>query len=83
MAAEPAYALILLGLGLDEFSMNPVSIPKVKKVLRMSRFEETRNLVEKLFQFPTASEIECYVRNWMTERFPGDFIRCYTEDLKT
>ena len=74
MAAEPAYALILLGLGLDEFSMNPVSIPKVKKVLRMSRFEEARPLVERIFQFKTASEIEGYVRNWMAERFPEDFI---------
>jgi phosphotransferase system enzyme I (PtsI) len=83
MAAEPAYALILLGLGLDEFSMNPISIPKVKKVLRISRFEETRSLVEQLFRFSTASEIECYVRNWMAQRFPGDFIRCHTEDLKT
>ena len=83
MAAEPAYALILLGLGLDEFSMNPVSIPKVKKVLRMSRFEETRNLVEQLFQYPTASEIERHVRNWMAERLPEDFIQGYTEDLKT
>jgi phosphotransferase system enzyme I (PtsI) len=83
MAAEPAYALILLGLGLDEFSMNPISIPKVKKVLRISRFEETQSLVGQLFRFSTASEIECYVRNWMAERFPGDFIQCYTEDSKT
>jgi phosphotransferase system enzyme I (PtsI) len=82
MAAEPTYALILLGLGLDEFSMNPVSIPKVKKVLRMSRFEETRSLVEQLFQFPTASEIECFVRNWMAERYPEDFIKCYAENIK-
>jgi phosphotransferase system enzyme I (PtsI) len=83
MAAEPAYALILLGLGLDEFSMNPISIPKVKKVLRISRFEETQSLVEELFRFSTASEIECYVRNWMAKRFPGDFIQCYIEDSKT
>jgi phosphotransferase system enzyme I (PtsI) len=83
MAAEPTYAMILLGLGLDEFSMNPVSIPKVKKVLRMSRFEETRSLVEQVFQFPTASEIECFVRNWMAERFPEDFIRCYVEEDKS
>jgi len=81
MAAEPAYALILLGLGLNEFSMNPVAIPKVKKILRMARFEETRSLVEALFQFPTASEVECYVRNWMAERFPGDFIKCRTEKI--
>jgi phosphotransferase system enzyme I (PtsI) len=83
MAAEPAYVLILLGLGLNEFSMNPVAIPKVKKILRMVRFEETRSLVEELFQLPTASEIECYVRNWMAERFPGDFIKYNTEESKT
>jgi phosphoenolpyruvate-protein phosphotransferase (PTS system enzyme I) len=83
MAAEPTYALVLLGLGLDEFSMNPVAIPKVKKVLRMSRFEETRLLVEQLFQFPTILEIECFVRNWMAERFPGDFIKCYPEEIKS
>jgi phosphotransferase system enzyme I (PtsI) len=83
MAAEPAYSLVLLGLGLDEFSMNPVAIPKVKKVLRMSRFEETQDLVEQVFQFPTASEIEGHVRNWMAQRFPEDFIQVYIEDTKT
>ena len=82
MAAEPIYAVVLLGLGLDEFSMNPVSIPKVKKVLRMSRFEETRSLVEQLFQFPMASEIECFVRNWMAKRFPEDVIECYPEEIE-
>jgi phosphotransferase system enzyme I (PtsI) len=83
MAAEPAYVIVLLGLGLDEFSMNPVSIPKVKKVLRMSRFEETRSLVEELFLFSTASEIESRVRKWMAERFPEDFIQSHTEELTT
>jgi len=82
MAAEPKYALVLLGLGLDEFSMNPVSIPKVKKMLRMSRFEEVRSLVEQLFQFPTASEIECFVRSWMAKRFSEDFIPYYPEKAK-
>jgi phosphotransferase system enzyme I (PtsI) len=83
MAAEPAYALILLGLGLDEFSMNPVSIPKVKRVLRMLRFEETHSLVKQLLQFTTASEIESHVRNWMAAKFPGDIIQYYSEDLKS
>jgi signal transduction protein with GAF and PtsI domain len=55
--------------------MNPAAIPKVKKMLRMSRFEETRSLVEKLFQFSTASEIERHVRDWMAERLPKDFIQ--------
>jgi phosphotransferase system enzyme I (PtsI) len=83
MAAEPAYSLILLGLGLNEFSMNPVAIPKVKKVLRMSRFEETQVLVEQVLQFKTASEIESHVRNWMGERFPEDFMQSFLEDSKS
>jgi phosphotransferase system enzyme I (PtsI) len=82
MAAEPVYAVVLLGLGLDEFSMNPASIPKVKKVLRMSRFEETRSLVEELFQFSTTPEIERFLRNWMAKRFPEDVIECYPEEIK-
>ncbi|HXX35951.1 MAG TPA: phosphoenolpyruvate--protein phosphotransferase [Thermodesulfobacteriota bacterium] len=82
MAAEPIYAVVLLGLGLDEFSMNPISIPKVKKVLRMSRFEETRSLVEQLLQFSTASEIERFVRNWMVKRFPEEVIESYPEEMK-
>jgi phosphotransferase system enzyme I (PtsI) len=83
MAAEPVYAVVLLGLGLDEFSMNPLSIPQVKKVLRKVRFEEARSLVEQLFQFPTASEIETFLRSWMAKRFPGDFIECYPEESKS
>jgi phosphotransferase system enzyme I (PtsI) len=83
MAAEPAYSLVLLGLGLDEFSMNPVAIPKVKKVLRMSRFEETQTLVERIFQLATALEIERHVRDWMADRLPEDFIESYIEEMKT
>ena len=70
MAAEPAYVMILMGLGLREFSMNPAAIPKMKKMLRSSRYEEARVLAEEVFQFSTASEIESHVRKWMAERFP-------------
>jgi len=39
--------------------------------------------VEKIFQFKTASEIESYVRNWMAERFPEDFIESHAaEELR-
>jgi phosphoenolpyruvate-protein phosphotransferase (PTS system enzyme I) len=76
MAADPGYTLILLGMGLDEFSMNPAAIPRVKKVIRLSNFAESRILAEEVFAFSTASEVECHVRNWMAERFPEDFILC-------
>lgn len=72
MAAEPAYLLILMGMGLDEFSMNPTAIPRVKKMIRMATVAESRTLAEEVSRCTTASEAEAYVRAWMIERFPED-----------
>ena len=82
MAAEPACVMILMGLGLREFSMNPASIPKMKKMLRRARVEDTRSLVEEVFQYSTASEIESHVRKWMTKRFPEEYALDYEKELK-
>jgi hypothetical protein len=48
----------------------------------MSRFEDALTLVEQVFQFQTASEIETHVRNWMAGRFPKDFIKFSLEETK-
>ncbi len=77
MAGEPAYLWVLLGLGLDEISMNPLSIPRVKKLLRMSSVEEAKDLLKELFHMTSGSEIENYVRNAMAQRFPKDFLEIY------
>ena len=45
MAGDPLYMLILLGLGLDGLSMNPVTIPRVKQVIRLISYAESRRLV--------------------------------------
>ena len=73
MAAEPKYVMILLGLGLREFSMNPAAIPKMKKILRKATVEEARHLAAEVFQYATAPEIEAHVRKWMAERFPEEY----------
>ncbi len=73
MAAEPAYILILLGLGLDELSMTPFYIPRVKKILRSSSYEEAKQLLDEVSRLSTAAEIEDAVKKRMGERFPDDF----------
>ena len=82
MAAEPAYVMILMGLGLREFSMNPVAIPKMKKILRKARADEARVLAAEVFHYLTASEIESHVRKWMAERFPEEYGDDYRNELK-
>jgi phosphotransferase system enzyme I (PtsI) len=74
MAADPLYTLIFLGLGLDELSMNPLALPRVKKVLRQSTRTESARLLRKVLEFSTAKETEHFIRTEMAERFPADFI---------
>ena len=71
MAGEPIYALVLLGLGLSELSMNGPSIPLVKRVIRAAHAEDGRRLIERLLELTAADEIERLVRAEMQARFPG------------
>jgi phosphotransferase system enzyme I (PtsI) len=70
MAGEPAYALILLGLEINELSMHPMAIPRVKKVIRGATCAESKSLLEKVIKMSSAAEIEDYVRKYMASRFP-------------
>ncbi|RLC47309.1 MAG: phosphoenolpyruvate--protein phosphotransferase [Candidatus Coatesbacteria bacterium] len=72
MAGEPLYALMLMGLGVDELSMNPVAIPAVKKVIRSSRLCESLKIASKALGFQTADEIEAYIYNVMSKRYPQE-----------
>ncbi|HUK66893.1 MAG TPA: phosphoenolpyruvate--protein phosphotransferase [Anaeromyxobacteraceae bacterium] len=71
MAGEPFYALVLIGLGLSELSMNGPSIPLVKRIIRAASAADGRRLVERLLELTTAEEMERELRTEMTRKFPG------------
>jgi phosphotransferase system enzyme I (PtsI) len=54
MAGTPHHIPLLLGIGMDELSMNPQSIPVVKRVIRSLRVEDTRSFVKEVLKQPTA-----------------------------
>ena len=53
---------ILLGLGLDEFSMNPRAIPEAKNLISKMTDETSREIVSHAMSFGTAVEIENYMK---------------------
>ena len=57
MAADSLYTPIILGLGIDELSMNPRSIPIVKNIIRAISMEESRQFLEEVLKQRTASDI--------------------------
>jgi phosphotransferase system enzyme I (PtsI) len=73
MAGEAACALILVGLELDELSMNPLAIPRVKKIIRGSTLKESKSLLRRVLKFSSAIEVRDYVENYMRVRFPEEF----------
>ncbi len=72
MAGEPIYTQLLIGMGVDALSMNAVSLPRVKKIVRATRLAEAQRLAAETAQFATAWEVEEYVKAEMTRRFPDD-----------
>jgi phosphotransferase system enzyme I (PtsI) len=73
MAGEQLYALVLVGLGFSELSMNPVAIPRVKRLMREVSLVEARELVERLLPLPTAAEVVQALEAEMGRRFPQIF----------
>jgi phosphotransferase system enzyme I (PtsI) len=73
MAGEPLYVPILLGLQLDEMSMNAYSIPRVKKIVRGLRHSYCMDLVKELLAKDSPRESELLVRKEMVRLFPADF----------
>ena len=73
MAGEPEHALILLGLGLDQLSMNALSILKVKKIIRSIKYSDAKEIAETALAFSTPGEIEMFIRDEMKKRFPDEY----------
>ncbi len=71
MAGELLAILILLGLGLDEFSMNPPAIPFAKKLISSISYEHAKEIAENAIQLKSDQEIRDYIKNEVPEVNPG------------
>jgi phosphoenolpyruvate-protein phosphotransferase (PTS system enzyme I) len=65
MAGDPLCAPILLGLGIDNLSLNAARIPIIKKVIRTLSLQESKNDLEKIFQLETATQVRDFIRGKM------------------
>ena len=62
MSGEPLFAILLLGLGLDEFSMPPPRVTRIKELLRNVRQSDAQKVAQKALSFVTAREVEKYLQ---------------------
>ena len=70
MSGYMVMTLILLGLGLDEFSTSPMAIPEIKKIIRSVTIAQAKEIAEAALLLSTGKEIETFARSKLKEMVP-------------
>lgn len=68
LAGDERATLLLLGMGLDEFSMSAIFIPRIKKIIRNTNFEDAKVLAEQALAQPTTDELMTLVNKFIEEK---------------
>jgi phosphotransferase system enzyme I (PtsI) len=74
MAADTLSAIVLLGLGLRKFSMNPIFIPRIKNALRSVEHKTAEEVVQEALMLKTAQEIEECIIERILFKHPKAFL---------
>ncbi len=67
LAGDPQAAPILVGLGVDELSLNSAGIPRIKAIVRELDFTEAQKAAEKVLAAHNASEARSLARTLFTD----------------
>jgi len=73
MAGEPEHALMFIGMGLEQLSMNAFSLLRVKRLVRSVRYEDAKDIVTMALTLSTAREVENYVSSKVIELYREEF----------
>jgi phosphoenolpyruvate-protein kinase (PTS system EI component) len=65
LAGEPLAIPILLGLGLDEFSMTPLAIPLAKQILRALSLSQAEAIAQTALDMDSPEAVQAVVRSQM------------------
>ncbi len=70
MASDPLATMLLVGLDLDELSVSPMDLPRVKEIVRAITYEEARAVAAAVLELRSAAEIRSYLVTKLREKFP-------------
>jgi phosphotransferase system enzyme I (PtsI) len=70
MAADPLATILLVGLGFDELSVSPYSVPKVKTVVRSLNYADARAVLEQAVRLESSSAVQALVLSRMGRLLP-------------
>jgi phosphotransferase system enzyme I (PtsI) len=75
MSGEPLFAFLVLGLELDEFSMPPPRVSKIKELIKNVSFEEAKAIAEQALSLYTPKEVEKFLQEELRKILGANFDR--------
>jgi phosphotransferase system enzyme I (PtsI) len=75
MSGVTLFAVLLLGLELDEFSMPPPRVPRIKELIRSMKFSEAKKVAANAVKLSTSGEVEKYLQQELKKLLGDDFER--------
>jgi phosphotransferase system enzyme I (PtsI) len=75
MAGEPLYSLFLLGIGLDELSMPPPRVPKIKDLISKIQFSFAKDVTEELLRLETPKKVEVRLHQALRHALKDDYTK--------
>jgi len=75
MSGEPIFSFLLLGMGLDRFSMTPPQVPKIKELINGVNFKDAKKVVEETLKLPTSKQAEKYLQNELKKFLDDEIYR--------
>ena len=70
MAGDPLATILLVGLGLDEFSVVPNVLPEIKKIIRSIHYTEAQHVAERVLTMQSEDEVKEFLKHLMKHKFP-------------
>ncbi len=64
LGGDPEATAILVGLGVDELSLNPAGIPRIKSIIRDLTMETAQALASQALRCKTSAEVRQLVRHF-------------------
>jgi phosphoenolpyruvate-protein phosphotransferase len=77
MAGDPLSALLLLGMGLEEFSVGSLYVPVIKKTIRSITYQAAKSVAQIVLEMDTVGEIKKYLFDQMRELGMVELLEMY------
>ena len=75
MSGEPAFVLLLLGLGLDEFSMPASAVPRIKQIIRAVTIKQAEVIAQEALSLSEGKDVEKFAKEQLHKILPKYYTR--------